>query len=216
MSTRRRSGRKLRPGVESVESRQLMSGITTMLATQPRGHVPALTGNTTGLTMPPFIPGSGTTSPHELARQRFQASFSGPVVVGPGRFSSESKVFYYRGIGGSNQFLHGDYQMAIIMPSDPTKPITGGVYMQDRNNNSGGQLGLDLTFDPNSLDRFGRPTKATFVNDPNVYSGIYYAFTAQGNVKIRYFGHKAAVQFTGLLYTSGLTGVFRNEGLGTT
>ena len=215
MNDRRRTGKKFHPGLEAVETRELMSGITAVLATQPRSHVSAqaLTPNVTGTPTPPFIPSPGTPTAHELARQQFRASFSGPVVVGSGRFSSESKIYYFRGTGGSNQFLHGDYQMAIILPTDPTQPIQGGIYMQDRNNNSGSQLGLDLTVDPNSLDRFGRPTHATFVNDPNVYSGIYYGDLASGNVKIRYFGAKASVFFTGQVYTSGLTGVFRNMDL---
>ena len=214
MSVRRRTRRKLHPRVESVERRELMSGITAMLATQPRVHVSALTltGNQTG-TNSPFIPGLGTPTPHEMARERFHATFSGPVVSGPGRFSSESKIYYFRGTGGSNQFLHGDYQMAIVFPTDRTQPITGGIYMQDRNNNSGGQMAFDLTIDPSSVDRFGRPTRATFVNDPNIYSGIYYFNTANGSMKIRYFGHQAAVVVDGLVYTNGLTGVFRNTDL---
>lgn len=213
MNHRRRPTRQLRPALESVESRELMSGVVAALgpATHARPPLPVLTGNPTNTTVPPFIPSPGSPTLHEVAREHFFATFSGPVVAGPGRFSSEAKTFYYRGVGGSNQFLHGDYQMAIIRPADPTQPAVGGVYMQDRNNNSGAQLGLDLAV--TQLDRFGRPTAGTFVNDPNIYSGIYYNDTAEGSFKIRYFGNQAAVVFNGLMYTSGLTGVFRNSGL---
>lgn len=218
MNSRRRPrpDRQVRPKLEAVEARELLSGVTAMLAARAHVVKPASVLNTNpvenvpGSPPVPYVPGQGVPTPHELIRQRFHATFSGPVVQGPGRFSDQAKTLYYRGVGGSNQFLHGSYQMAIVFPTDPTQPIVGGVYMQDRNANSGGQIGFDLTIDPNSLDRFGRPTRATFVGDPNVYSGIYYSETSLGTVKIRYFGQQAAVLFDGQLYTSGLTGPFQN------
>jgi hypothetical protein len=103
--------------------------------------------------------------------------------------------------------------MAIPMPNDPSAPILGALYMQDRNINSGGAVAFDLTIDPTSLDRFGRPTRATFVNDPNIYSGVDYVDAASGSVTIRYTGTAATVVLNGLLYSSGITSPLRNMDL---
>ena len=80
---------------------------------------------------------------HELARERFHGYFSGPVSVGGGRFGDQAKILYFQGLGGSSMFLHGDYQMAIVFPADPTQPLFGEAYLQDKSTNSGGEVGLD-------------------------------------------------------------------------
>ena len=101
-------------------------------------------------------------------------------------------------------------------PANPAAtggPIIGNAYLQDRNINSSGQLGLDITFDPNSLNAQGLPTKGTFINDPNIYSGLDFVFTAGGNVTITYSKNQATVRFQGLLYNSGITNPLRNMDL---
>jgi hypothetical protein len=193
-----------------MESRELLSQLAASPAAatpvaEPAQAVPGL--------VPPLGPGTGQPLPNELARERFHASFSGPFYVGPPRFTDQSKILYVRGLGGSNQFLHGDFQMGIVFPADPTAPITGVIYMQDKNMNGGASLAFDLTFDPKSLDRLGRPTLATFVNDPNVYSGTYFVQTASGTLRIGYHGKAATVIIDGRVYTGGLTNVLRNQDL---
>ncbi len=104
--------------------------------------------------------------------------------------------------------------MAIaFVPSDTTDPIPGNAYLQDRNINSSGQIGLDLSFDPNSLNAQGLPTKGTFTEDPNIYSGIDFVATAAGTVTITYSKNQATVRFQGLLYNSGITDPLRNMDL---
>ena len=55
--------------------------------------------------------GNGTPTAAELAREKFQAKFSGPLSTLPGRFSDQTAIIFMRGLGGStpNFFLHGDY-----------------------------------------------------------------------------------------------------------
>jgi hypothetical protein len=226
---RRRQVRGLKPAVERFERRELLSAITGSAASAPRPlsanqlaaatqltantatNVPSLM-NTAGV--PPLIgPGPGNLTAHELAREQFKAYFSGPFYNAPTRFTSQTKFLLYRGIGGSTQFLHGDYQMAIAFVTQPTVGIVGNAYFQDRNINSGGQLGLDLVFDPNSLNARGLPTKGTFTEDPNIYSGVDFVATAGGTVTITYSGNQATVRFQGLLYNSGITDPLRNMDL---
>jgi hypothetical protein len=226
---RRRESRGLKPAVERFERRELPSGITdvtassssplsvnemaaaTQITASTATNVPSLT-NLSGV--PPLIgPGPGNLTAHELAREQFKAYFSGPFYNAPPRFTSQTKFLLYRGIGGSTQFLHGDYQMAIAFVTEPSVGIIGNAYLQDRNINSSGQIGLDLTFDPNSLNAQGLPTKGTFTEDPNIYSGIDFVATAGGTVTITYSRNQATVRFQGLLYNSGITDPLRNMDL---
>src|SRR5262249_36792758 len=220
--------RGMQPVLEALEMRELPSGapliaagrtspgpgavLAAALSEFPGG--PPLRGAAlnpaTAIT--PLI-GTGPT-PRELARERFHAYFSGPMYVSGGRFADQAKTLYFRGLGGSNQFLHGDYQMAIIFPADPTKPLFGEAYLEDKNNNSSGQLGLQLKGStPQTFDKQGRPTSLTFTADPNIYSGIYFAFTGAGTVQIRYSKGSATAIFNGLVYTAGLTSPIANSDL---
>ncbi len=220
--------RRVHPKLEVLEGRKLFS-VVPMIAQHTPSYSPsalvaaARSGNSGGASVPGFslnpatsqTPLIGTNpTPRELARERFHAYFSGPVYVSRGRFQDQGKTIYFRGIGGSNTFLHGDYQMAIIFPADPTRPLFGEAYLQDKNNNSGGQLGLQLQgLTPQTFDRQGRPTSLTFSQDPNIYSGIFFADTASGTVKIRYSKGSATAIFDGLVYTAGLTSPLANSDL---
>lgn len=218
-----RTRRCLAAVVERLDSRELLSGLVAALASSgPPAPSPgalvdraevASSSSSNGFSTPSPILGNGTPTPRELARERFVATFQGPVYVGPGRFSDQSKIIYMRGPGGSNMFLHGDYQMAIVYSTNPNAPLTGEAYMQDKNNNSGAQVGFILTGNPSAVDRLGRPTQMTFTNDPNIYSGIFYSDAATGTVSIRYSKGTARAIFKGLVYTSGLTSPLRNTDL---
>lgn len=111
----------------------------------------------------------------------------------------------FQGLGTSTQFLHGDYQMAIVLPKDPAGAVTGAAYLQDKNLSGGTQLGLDLAFDKASVDVRGRPTRGTWTADPNIYSGADYFAQGGGSVRIRYSKGVASVVFDGSLYTNRLT-----------
>jgi hypothetical protein len=218
----------VRTKLEVMESRELLS-ITPVLASRPTVTPPNLVTAAAlsefpggapipGLSLSPVnsitpLIGTGPT-PRELARERFHAYFSGPMYVSGGRFADQGKTLYFRGVGGSNDFLHGDFQMAIIFPKNPGEPLFGEAYLEDKNNNSSGQIGLRLEgVTPQTFDKAGRPTQMTFTNDPNIYSGIYFANTAAGTVTIRYSKGSATAIFDGLVFTSGLFSPVANSDL---
>lgn len=90
----------------------------------------------------PLVPTQGETrTPREAARQRFRASFGGPYSIGPGMFADQAFHIVARGVGSSSAFLHGNYQMSIVIPKDPTQPFEAVVSMFDRNINSTGIQG---------------------------------------------------------------------------
>ena len=231
----RRGTYRLRPGLEDLESRKLMS-ITPVLASGRQvpissillqaeagaggsaggGEVTGMEGSGNGFpngnSESPLL-GQGQPTPHELARERFHAYFSGPITVGPGRFSDQAKIIYFRGLGGSTQFRHGDYQMAIVFPTDPTAQPSGVAVLEDKNGNSSGILGFDLTAVPNAVDRLGRPTRFTYIQDPNIYSGIDFVNSSVGTLEITYSKGSATAIFNAKVYTSGLTSPIKNSDL---
>ena len=196
--------------------------------------------NATALFPPVALLGSGTPTKAELAREKFVAQFTGPMVSLAPRFTDQSKILYIRGLGGStpNFFLHADYSLALVFPAgfDPKNPggtaattvtapdgttttipgvppVTGFAFLDDKNNNSGGVVGLDLLADPTSFDAKGRPTRVTFTSDPNVYGGIFYVDQSAGVATIKYGKNTATTSFNGRIYTSGLTNPFQNVDL---
>jgi hypothetical protein len=219
--------RGIRLILEEFERRELPSGIIDVMASQSPVIHPAhassaalvqssqATPSLSNPNVPPPIgPGPGIPSARELAREHFKAFFSGPFYAAPPRFSGQSKIFFFRGLGGSTQFLHGDYQMQIVIPADPTSAVVGAAYLQDRNINSGGAVGFDVTTTVQSLDQFGRPTQLTFTQDPNIYSGVDFVDTASGTLTIRYTSTGSATAvFQGLLYTNSITDPLRNMDL---
>lgn len=163
--------------------------------------------------------GNGTPTKAELRRERFVARFGGPMVTLAPRFSDQSKILYLRGLGTAPRFfLHGDYALAIVFPAgfdakNPTASTapTGFAFLDDKNNNSGATVGLDLSADPTSYDKLGRPTRLFFTSDPNIYSGIFYVSQSSGTVTLKYGpGNNATAKFDGRLYTTGLTSPFQN------
>jgi hypothetical protein len=194
------------------------SGTTVATTTIPTGTVSASAINTGGTTLPdgnsfvdntnsPLL-GNGMPSPHEAAREAFRAGFQGRYYTSPGRFSNQSTTYFYRGTGGSSFFLHGDFNMAIVTPTDPTAQFVGEAVMNDKSTGTSGSLGLVLVGNRNDGDRLGRPTHMTFTADPNIYSGVFAVAAAEGTVDIRYGAgpkKETVVTFNGRVYTSGLT-----------
>jgi hypothetical protein len=238
--------RAVRPEVETIEARELLSALTTGLISPSHLPVSALLsqglaaqeakaagvstdvpykpamGNTFGVTTGAYTYGTtsplltfGTPTPAELAREQFSAGFGGPFYGGPGRFSNQAHIEYFRGLGSSSDFLHGDYNMAIVTPTDPTTPFYGEAVLEDKNVNSGGVIGLVLQGNRTDVDKFGRPTKLTFESDPNVYGGVFFVTTSSGTVNIHYNNSNgsASVVFKGRVYANGLTNPLVNSDL---
>jgi hypothetical protein len=239
MGRHARDRRAARPRLHEIEPRELLSGLIVALS----GNAPTISasaalqkniiaseaggsgssGLITGLgngfgpgNMNSPLLGQGTPTPQELARMAYKAGFNGRYYTGPGRFSDQGTTYFYRGLGGSTYFLHGDFDMAIVTPSDPTKPFIGEAVLQDKNTNSGAIQGLILRGDRTKVDALGRPTQLQFVADPNIYSGAYFVEAAEGTVEITYGSgpnHPVHVTFTGLVYTTGLTNPLVNQDL---
>jgi hypothetical protein len=207
------------PAVSGLESRTVLTvmgahstlsnvvDVAQTLAAQSQAPVPTPP-------VPPLIPGPGQPLPNEVARTRFAASFSGPFLIGPPRYTGQSAILDYRGLGTSTQFLHGDFQMAIVLPNDPAATITGAAFLQDKNLTGGNEIGLDINFDKTTLDKRGRPTQGTWITDPNIYSGANYFNQGTGTVQLRYARNgTAAAFFRGHIYTNGITNLLRNSNL---
>ena len=158
----------------------------------------------------PFVPGAGQPTAFELARQRYFSTFTGMFTFTPAQFTSQSRVLRMRGVGTSTQFLHGNVQLAIALPSQPGGPIVGGAYLQDKNLVGSTLIGLDMNLDPSSVDAQGRPTRGAWAADPNVYSGINFIAQGSGTVTIRYLGNRMTITFQGNLYTNSLTNPLAN------
>jgi hypothetical protein len=199
MSRRRnRPGRG--PSAERLEGRDLPSAITSLMAAAPRnGHglsdgarnVQQGVAARQDLPPNPLLFPSGEPTPRQRARQTFVARFEGTFAVGPPRFTGETQQLFLRGAGGSNQFLHGDTQLRIITPADPTRPLGGVMVMFDRNINSNSTLGLHVSADRSSLDAAGRPLRLKIDQiDPNISGGAYVEGAAQGTIEIRYLPNR--------------------------
>lgn len=224
MRERDRNRRAARPGVEGVEARELLSGLLNVLSvSQPSsaqllGVIMAkVMGGGTPNQPPPPSPypllGQGQASPQEIKRETFKAYFAGPFFIGPGRFSDQASTIYIRGIGGTNQFLHGDFNMAVVTPIDPATPRFGAAVLNDKSTQTSGIIGLDLV--ATAVDSRGRPTHLSFESDQNIYSGIYFINKSSGTVDIKYNDKtgQAAVRFNGLVYTNGLASPLVNSDL---
>lgn len=248
-----RERRPLRPVIERMEGRQLLSGLMASMAAQklhPTATPPVLAGRLHAesgggaggaggggsgggggagtrnpYTYPPSgngfvnnasspLIGQGAPTPGELARETYRASFAGRYYTGPGRFSDQGTTYFYRGLGTSTYFLHGDFTMAVVTPTDPSLPFQGEAILSDKNTNSAGIQGFILSGLRTDVDSQGRPTRLRLVADPNVYSGAFFVQAAEGTVDIKYGAiDKIKVTFQGRVYTNGLTNPLTNQDL---
>lgn len=224
----RRNRRGLKPGLETVERRELLSGITATMASQglhagARG-VPLFAGGsgsgsgstgqgggassssfgasislgTSTLNQGPLLnpDGSinnmalaptGTPKPGQLRRMQYRARFVGPYSVVPGRTTTQATQTLIQGAGSTTTMLHGDVQIRIVQPTDPTLPFGAVGTVFDRNINTNSALGFDLSAPQQYVDRGGRPDHfPTFAIDVNESAGLYVEAYGTGTVNIHY------------------------------
>ena len=183
-----------KPSLEPLEGRELPTftlihhaGVSpaTLLALEAANAARQVQANMPTTPTPP----SGTPTAHELARQTYVGKFLGSYTVGIGRTSGEARQIYTLGSGTSNQALHGQYQMRVSIPTDPTAPTTGVIALFPPNvATTGSTLILDLTADPTSLVR-GLPTHYTWSVDPSsagLYTNAGGYGTGQGTLDIHF------------------------------
>jgi hypothetical protein len=207
----RRISRDLRPYLEEVERREMLSAITDMMAgnsiamgrksvsavanafsTQsiaiPQNQGPAL--NPDGSINNQAIAPTGTLTKRELKKERFTATFAGTYTVGAGRTSDERIQTFITAVGSANTILHGDIQLLLVTPKDTSLPIGGVSAIFDRNLNTNTVLGMDESApqSPQFINRLGLPSRLPTVSiDVNLSSGTYDEAFAVGTMHIRYF-----------------------------
>jgi hypothetical protein len=211
----RRNRRRLRPDLELIERRELLSAITDVLAGNgPHAGTHAALGGgggsgssnfgasitlgTSALNQGPLLnpDGSinnmalaptGTPKPGELKRQQFTARFVGPYSVVPGRTTTQATQTLIQGGGTSNTMLHSDIQIRLVQPKDPTQPFGGVGSIFDRNINTNTVLGFDLSAPQQDVDRGGRPNHIPTVSiDINASAGVYVESYGKGVMNIQY------------------------------
>jgi hypothetical protein len=207
---RRRIAREHRPGVEQCERRDLLSGITDVMAgnsmsadmraiasaatksaTNPSIAIPQNQGplfNNGAIDNAALAP-TGNLTKRQLRQEQFKAFFVGTYTVGGGRTSTEKNEVFITAAGTASTILHGDIQILLITPIDPITPIGGVSTIFDRNLNSNTALGFDVSAPQTSpnIGRNGLPVLLNRVSiDPNISSGVYVEAYSVGNMQIRY------------------------------
>jgi hypothetical protein len=201
--------RHFRPIVEQAESRFCLSALRITPTANP---VPLVIAPPTGSVFP-FVPAPGQQTAFEQARQRYAATYAGNYAIRPAQFTSQSGVLRIRALGISRQFLHGNIQMAVGLPATAGGPIVGAAFVVDKNLSAGNEIGLDMNFDPTSVNARGLPTRGAWATDPNIYSGADFVAQGSGTVTIAYSKNIAIVSFSGTIYTNGLTNPIGNVAL---
>src|SRR4051794_1827573 len=116
--TDRNGRRRMGPGVEPLEARELLSGARAL--PHPRREAPA---GRLAHALQSGSSGDAGSAPTGRATQNFFAAFTGSYAVGPGRIPGQALRTYLNTAGTSNTFLHGQAQVAIAIPSDPTQSL---------------------------------------------------------------------------------------------
>lgn len=207
----RRIARDRRPGVEQCERRDLLSGITAVMAgnsiaakmralalpvakgaTTPSIAVGANQGpllNPDGSINNASLSPTGNLTQREFRKEQFKARYVGTYTVGAGRTSTEKNAVFIAAAGSANTMVHSDIQLLLITPSDPNSPIGGISTIFDRNINSNTSLGFNIAA-PQSPQTIGRNGLPFFLNkvsgDVNISAGVYTEAYSVGTIKIHY------------------------------
>jgi hypothetical protein len=207
----RRNPRDLRPSLEEIERRELLSAITDVMAGNSivAGHKAesaitnaissqsiALSENqgpfvnpVTGVTENQALIPTGTLTKREQKKERFVAKFVGTYMVGAGITSDQRIQTFITAAGTANTILHGDIQLLLVTPTNTSEPIGGVSAIFDRNLNTNTVLGLDESAPQTSqyINRLGLPTLLPTVSlDVNLTSGTYDEGYAVGTMNIHY------------------------------
>jgi hypothetical protein len=211
----RRILRDLRPILEEIERRELLSAITDVMAGNSiaTGHKAqsaalraissqsiAATSNqgplTTGAPNPAINPinnqalaPTGTLTPRQQRKEQFVARFVGTYTVGAGATSDQRIQTFITAAGTANTMLHADIQLLLVTPKNTSFPIGGVSGIFDRNLNTNTVLGLDESAPQSSqyINRLGLPSLLPTVSlDVNLSAGTYDEAYAVGTMSIHY------------------------------
>jgi hypothetical protein len=207
--------RKLRLCLEAVESRDLPSAITDIMAahsiaTEMRTLATAAGSAQAGATSVPSIAVASNQGPllnpdgsidnaalaptgnltkRQLRKQQFKGRYVGTYTVGAGPTTGERIQTFITGVGITNTMLHSDIQMLLVTPNDPNTEIGGVSTIFDRNINSNTTLGFNIA-SPQALQPTGGLGLPTFLNkvsvDVNISSGVYTEAYSIGTITVHY------------------------------
>jgi hypothetical protein len=211
----RRIPRELRPFLEEVECRELLSAITDVMAGNsitatalnaraaalvakqasrsvqsiavPQNQGPLL--NADGTINNQALAPTGTLTKRQLQKERFVARYVGTYTVGAGRTSDEQIQTFITAAGSANTLLHSDIQLLLVTPRDKGLPIGGTSAIFDRNLNTNTVLGFDEAAPqtPQFINKLGLPSLIPTVSlDVNLSSGTYDEAYAVGTMHIQY------------------------------
>jgi len=253
----RRTPRDRRPYLEEVERRELLSAITDIMAgnsiaagrralvagaSQAAGTAASQTSGIQSIATlnnqgPLFNPNgtvnnqalapTGTLTKREQRREHFTAQFAGTYTVGAGRTSDERIQTFITAAGSTNTILHGDIQLLLVTPKDPSLPIGGVSAIFDRNLNTNTVLGLDEAAPQSSqyINHLGLPSLLPKVSvDVNLSAGTYDEAYSVGTMNIHYFPSakrtpgvisqgKAVVTIHAQIYTANVGFILRNANI---
>ncbi len=130
-------------------------------------------------------PNVSNPTPAELARQKFNAGFTGEFQTNRGRYANEPLQGVVLFSGGSNQSLHLSGQMQFFTYTIPGAVPTGQINMIPRNTaTTGTSLVLDLTA-AGPVNAQGLPTLYDWTVDSSS-GGIYGGATGSGTLEISF------------------------------
>ena len=211
----RRISRDLRPYLEEVERRELLSAITDVMAGNSI-NAAALSSRAAALASsssqsiaaaanqgplinsnnPNFNPinnmalaPTGTLSKRQQRKERFAARYVGTYTVGAGVTSDELNRTFIAAVGSASTMLHSDIQLLMVTPKDPSLPIGGTSAIFDRNLNTNTVLGFDESTPqlPPYINGLGLPSLLNKVSiDVNLSAGTYDEAYAAGTINIHY------------------------------
>jgi hypothetical protein len=209
----RRILRDLRPSLEEIECRELLSAITDVMAANSiaAGHK-AESAITSGLSSQSIaisanqgpllnsgnpnnpinnqaLAPTGTLTRRQQKKERFVAQYVGTYTVGAGQTSDQRIQTFITAAGTANTMLHSDIQLLLVSPKNTSSPIGGVSAIFDRNLNTNTVLGMDESAPQTSqyINRLGLPTLIPTVSiDVNLSSGTYDEAYAVGTMNIKY------------------------------
>jgi hypothetical protein len=226
----RRILRDLRPSLEEIERRELLSAITDVMA-----------GNSIATGRQAQSAASRAISSQSIAA----ASNQGPLTTGApnpeinpinnqalaptGTLTPRDQRIqtFITAAGTANTMLHGDIQLLLVTPKDTSFPIGGVSAIFDRNLNTNTVLGLDESApqSPQYINRLGLPSLLPTVSlDVNLSSGTYDEGYAVGTMNIQYVPSgknthgvisqgKAIVTIHAQIYTANVGFILRNANI---
>jgi hypothetical protein len=209
----RRILRDLRPSLEEIERRELLSAITDVMAGNSiaTGHKAesavtsalssqsiALSANqgpllNSGNPLNPInnqaLAPTGTLTRRQQRKDRFVAQYVGTYTVGAGATNDQRIQTFITGAGTANTMLHSDIQLLLVTPKNTSSPIGGVSAIFDRNLNTNTVLGMDESAPQTSqyINRLGLPTLIPTVSiDVNLSSGTYDEAYSVGTINVKY------------------------------